>query len=93
MATTIGKLRICDRCGKQEFTKYIGKEDLDGGWTHYDKFESGDPGWKTVHLDTTPILNALLCTDCMKELSKIINSFMEVPNEVRVQTPCAVHKE
>ena len=92
MATLVGKLRICDRCGKQEFTKYIGKEDFDGGFTQYDKFAPGDPGWRDVHLDTTPRINALLCTDCMKELSKITKDFMEVNNETRMQAPCAVHK-
>ena len=45
MSETKGKLTTCDRCGEKIFRAYIGKGELDGGYTTWDKFEDLPDEW------------------------------------------------
>ena len=67
MAKIKGMRLCCDRCGKIEFVKCTGTNDLDGGYTKLDVYESVD-GW-----DQQYVLGSYLdlCPDC-SDLHKII---------------------
>lgn len=77
MGSKVGMLKTCDRCGEQIFLEYTGEAETDGGFTKYSTYDSMEPGWKTVNLNTVPVVSALLCTKCMKELSATMVNFME----------------
>lgn len=71
MAKEIGMLVTCDRCGQTIFLKHIGTEDLDGGYTKYNKFESLPDTW----LYETPIGH--LCESCAYVFRKWITEFKD----------------
>ena len=64
-----GELRTCDRCGKSQFFKLVHTGELDGGFTHTNKFEEAK-GWDWLDgLD--------LCPECAKEWEKMKKKFVE----------------
>lgn len=71
MSHTVGKLTVCNRCGKKHFSKRIQDAILDGGYTHAERFEALPDGWdyrKTV---------GDLCPDCAAALDTMIENFMQ----------------
>lgn len=68
MSKVLGRLVTCDRCGKTAFSKRTGEVDRDGGFTHYDTFESLK-GWGSDR-------GYDLCPDCFKEWNKLQSDFM-----------------
>ena len=76
MAKINGQLLICDKCGNQQFLKYIGKGVTDGGYTTWDKFEEPPKGWEYRSVV------GLLCPECNNALNKLLEVFLRPPEEV-----------
>lgn len=71
MAEHLGKLIICDRCGKTQFLHHLKTETLDGGYTKVDKYDKRPDGWE-YHSDT-----GLLCDECEKLYQELLNKFFD----------------
>ena len=71
MAEFIGKIIICDRCGKEARLKKLEEKARDGGFTRYDIFEPSPEGWETV------ADGYLLCDRCNKNYKSMIEGFMK----------------
>lgn len=71
MGTQIGKLVICDRCGKQIFLKNIGTKYLSGGFEEYPQYEEMPNDWEYC----SEI--GYLCGECNKLYKQTIDSFMK----------------
>lgn len=71
MSEKVGKLLICDRCGKQVFLNYIRTEAFDGGYSKVDYFEKNPEGWKQ---DWGV---GMLCPECRSEYESLIEKFMQ----------------
>ena len=68
----MGKLLVCDRCGKQVFLKFIREDAMDGGFGEkYNVYEKDPEGWSYVHKVGD------LCGECTKVYSSLIASFKE----------------
>lgn len=74
MSEKKGLLVICDRCGAQEFRETIGDGEADGGYTRWNKFEEGTPGWDTVK---DYDVHLRLCPVCMAAYKNVVSRFME----------------
>ena len=70
MASKIGKMIVCDRCGGSVFLECTGEGETDGGYTRWNKFEAAPEGWDR-HLDI-----GMLCPKCNSLYMDIIKSFM-----------------
>lgn len=70
MAEKVGKMLICDRCGKTVFLECTGEGETDGGYTRWNKFEAAPDGW-SYHLDI-----GRLCPDCNALYEDLIKSFI-----------------
>lgn len=55
-----GRMLMCDRCGKSIFTKFVGTDVHDGGFTRIDRFEKPE-GWSGERVDGE---YRDLCPDC-----------------------------
>lgn len=71
MAEFIGKIIICDRCGKEARLKKLEEKAMDGGFTRYDIFEPSPDGWEKVHD------GYLLCPVCSNAYKSMIKGFMK----------------
>ena len=63
MSKILGRLIICDRCGKESFQKHTGEKELDGGFTRWDTFE-GLKDWGARK-------GKDLCPDCFREWNRL----------------------
>lgn len=70
MASKLGKLLTCDRCGKTVFLECTGEGETDGGYTRWNKFEAAPNGWK-CHAEV-----GNLCPECNSSYKDLIKSFM-----------------
>ena len=79
MAQEKGMVTTCDRCGAYVFSKLLGKEDFDGGYSSRDKFESLPEGWgrESVRGKYT-----ILCTTCREQWLRQGRAFMGEPEKV-----------
>ena len=69
MAEHLGKMIVCDRCGKTHFLHYMDTESYDYGYTKVTLFEKMPDGWKK-HSDT-----GLLCDECEKTYQDMLDEF------------------
>ena len=74
MSEIKGKLISCDRCGKEQFVKFIGTDYLDGGYSKSDTYEPLPEDW----LWLSQIGN--LCPDCAGLFRAFIHKFNKRPN-------------
>ena len=65
-----GKIITCNRCGKVTFLKYLGLDDLDGGFTTFDKYEKLPDSWMYMSQIGD------LCPDCAHKFKSFIKEFM-----------------
>lgn len=65
-----GMIIGCDRCGKELRRKRLGETELDGGFTHVERFEEMPDTWKYRYEV------GYLCPDCNAEYESLIRSFM-----------------
>lgn len=70
MAEKIGKMKICDRCGRKIFLELIKTDELDGGFTHVPKYEDTPEGWVRSY-----DLGMTLCPDCNDNYQFLIKTF------------------
>ena len=72
MGEVTGKLKICDRCKTEVFLRLKGKNSsiVDGEFLTRGEFENPPAGW------TYNSVVGVLCPDCNKEYSILINSFL-----------------
>lgn len=72
MADILGKIKICSRCGKQQFFKYIETVVADGGFgDRYAKFEDEeDFGWLWFSQFGD------LCPECAREWKLMVRDFI-----------------
>ena len=82
MSIKAGKYYICDRCGTTSFFEKIGEEELDGGFTKFDKFEEAG-GWNTVYPEASHAMGSskLLCPACSKKYNSLMREFFEDPKD------------
>ena len=78
MAQHNGRLTVCDRCGKTEFSKCTGEKETDGGYTRWNTFEPLTPGWDAVQIR---FKHYRLCPECMRQLMKIFDEFIKPAEE------------
>jgi len=60
----------CDRCGKELRRKRLGETDLDGGFTHVERFEEMPETWKYRYEI------GYLCPECNSEYESLLRNFM-----------------
>lgn len=70
MSRIKGELRVCDRCGRMEFFRLVGTSELDGGYTHINRFEEAK-GWDNIHGIGD------LCPACVDEWKKVKEDFQK----------------
>lgn len=75
MSRLQGELRVCDRCGRTEFFKLIGRKDLDGGFTSVNQFEAAND-W------THEYVVGDLCPECSAAWEKIRQDFIKKAAEL-----------
>lgn len=77
MARTEGILVTCDRCGETVFLKKTGENDLDGGYTRYNTYQSLSPDW----MYETAFGH--LCPKCAREFQTFCANFFttELPRD------------
>lgn len=77
MARTEGILVTCDRCGETVFLKKTGVNDLDGGYTRYNTYQSLPQNWMYE------IAFGHLCPKCAREFQTFCANFFtkELPPE------------
>ena len=75
MSSRIGKILVCDRCGKEEFLLAIGDVVLDGGFTRVNQFKKPAGQWKAVVWGR--VAKKDLCPRCCVEYDKLVDDFME----------------
>ena len=68
MSRVKGQITTCDRCGEQVFRKYIGRGEMDGGFTTWDKFEDEPAGWGYEDRKD-------LCPKCNAERKALIDEY------------------
>lgn len=68
-----GLLTTCARCGAQVFSKLIGRDTFDGGYSSKDKFEELPEGWGTDHVKG---VYTMLCPTCKKDWHDIGEAFI-----------------
>lgn len=66
-----GMIIGCDRCGKELRRKRLGETELDGGFTHVERFEEMPETWKYRYEI------GHLCPECNAEYEEIITKFMK----------------
>ena len=66
-----GMIIGCDRCGKELRRKRLGETELDGGFTHVERFEEMPETWKYRYEI------GYLCPECNAEYEEIITKCME----------------
>ena len=69
-----GTLITCSRCNTAIFLKHLGKENLDGGHSSYDKYEELPKEW----MSETQF--GYLCPRCAREFQRFCRDFF--PKEV-----------
>lgn len=69
MAEHLGKMIVCDRCGKTHFLHYTGTESYDGGYTKVNLFDKVPDGWRQ-HYDI-----GLLCSECEQTYQDMLDEF------------------
>lgn len=79
-----GKLRICDRCGAQHFSKTTGEGETDGGYTRWNNFEEPPRMWgfyevgvESINDTRTRKISAELCTACAEKWNAMMAKFMQ----------------
>lgn len=79
---TNGQLCKCDRCGATYFVKLLKTGDMDGGFSHWEKFEEA-PGWATID-------GMELCCKCHNEYLNMVarwkNKIIEDSKKQKVQS-------
>lgn len=65
---TKGRMLRCDRCGKEIFTKYLGEETRDGGFSRWDKFYRPE-GWCSAYING-PVDFCPVCTEAYNAMGK-----------------------
>lgn len=70
MPAVKGQLVTCTRCSNHVFLKYLGKNETDGGYTVWDKFEDLPKGW----LYETEF--GYLCPECAEEFKRLVTNFL-----------------
>ena len=70
-----GRLCTCDRCGRSVFSRCTGEGEMDGGFTHWNKFEPLPPGWRNHSV------TGLLCPVCNEEFNRIMDAFIDARKE------------
>lgn len=66
-----GMIIGCDRCGKELRRKRLGETELDGGFTHVERFEEIPETWKHRYEI------GWLCPECNTAYETLIKNFME----------------
>lgn len=75
MASFIGKINICDRCGATAYSRKTGEGRYDGGYTTLDKFEEMQEGWNTsAHVQEKIVT---LCPACNEKWHKVGRGFLD----------------
>lgn len=69
MSENLGKMITCKKCGTNLFLKYLGKQDMYGGYESYSKFEEVPKGWWTT------VGLGYLCPKCAHEFLSIVRDF------------------
>ncbi len=82
MSIKAGKYYICDRCGTTSFFEKIGEEELDGGFTKFDKFKEATD-WNTIYPKATHDTGSskLLCPSCCKKYNSLMREFFDDPTD------------
>ena len=70
MSEWTGKIVTYDRCGREVRRKLLERTELDGGFTHTNRFVEMPETWK-YHHET-----GWLCPDCEEEFQKRLGEFM-----------------
>ena len=65
-----GMIIGCDRCGKELRRKRLGETELDGGFTHVERFEEMPETWKYRYEI------GYLCPECNSEYELLLRNFM-----------------
>jgi hypothetical protein len=85
MAEVNGKLVTCDRCRKQIFLKTIGDEEMDGGYTRWNKFEDFPEGWNMVGIPASVTMKksryVRVCPGCNETWNNIAEKFIQKAEE------------
>lgn len=66
-----GMIIGCDRCGKELRRKLLGETELDGGFTHAERFEEMPETWKFRYEI------GYLCPECNGEYESLLRNFMK----------------
>lgn len=66
-----GMIIGCDRCGKELRRKRLGETELDGGFTHVERFEEMPETWKYRYEI------GYLCPECNTAYETLVKNFME----------------
>lgn len=64
---TNGQLYKCDRCGMTHFVKLLKTGDMDGGFSHWEKFEEA-VGWGSVD-------GMLVCPYCYNQYKNLLRQY------------------
>ena len=71
MSEWIGKIVICDRCGREVRRKLLERTELDGGFTSTNRFVEMPGTWEYRHE------TGWLCPDCADEFHRHLDAFMK----------------
>lgn len=66
-----GKIIACDRCGKECRCKFLKDDELDGGFTHVERFEKVPEDWYYSYEI------GWLCPNCFGEFKYLREQFMK----------------
>ena len=66
-----GKIVTCDRCFRECRCKFVGEDELDGGFTRVERFEEIPETWKYRYEI------GWLCPECNTAYEILIKNFME----------------
>ena len=69
MSGELGQMITCTKCKTNLFLKYLGKQDMYGGWESYNKFEAVPKDWLYGNEF------GYLCPKCSREFKLLVSEF------------------